>query len=175
MRQERKTGEALEDSLDNESRLRLIIDTTRALIYTARPDGYIDFFNQQCLKFLGLSFEEISGWGWTRTIHSDDIEALLAKWRAAIGTGDPFVHESRVRRADCKYRLMLHHNVALLDDQGKIVRWFGSSTDIDDQKRAEHRSAHDFRRKPTTRITASREPTSTFVASAKFSDRNLQF
>ncbi len=138
MRQEPKnSGNALEDGIETESRLQLIVDTTPALIYSARPDGYIDFFNQHCLEFVGVSFEEMSGWGWTKTIHPDDIESLLAKWRAALGSGEPFMAESRVRRADGKYCRMLHRYVALVDDQGKIVRWFGSSTDIDDQKRAE--------------------------------------
>ena len=138
MRQEHKNlGKALDDEIDTERRLRLIIDTTPALIFSARPDGYIDFFNQQCLKFLGLPFEEISGWGWTKAIHADDIEAFLAKWRAALATGEPLLAESRVRRADGQYRWMLHRHVALVDDQKNVVRWFGTSMDIDDQKRAE--------------------------------------
>jgi len=123
--------------METESRLELIINTTPALIYSARSDGYIDFFNQRCLEFLGLPFEEISGWGWTKLVHPDDREELLAKWRAALGSGEPFTAESRVRRADGEYRWMLHRNVAVVDDQRKIVRWFGSSTDIDDQKRSE--------------------------------------
>jgi PAS domain S-box-containing protein len=137
MHQERKTGEALEDRLDSESKLRLIVDKTPALIHGARPDGFIDFFNQRSLEFLGLAFEEVSGWGWTRTIHPDDIEGVLAKWRAALETGEPYTAESRVRRADGAYRWMLHRYVSLRNEQGNIVRWFGSSIDIDDQKRAE--------------------------------------
>jgi PAS domain-containing protein len=70
MRQEPKnSGNALEDGIETESRLQLIVDTTPALIDSARPDGYIDFFNQHCLEFVGVSFEEMSGWGWTKTIH----------------------------------------------------------------------------------------------------------
>ena len=128
---------ALADDIDTESGLRLIVNTTPALIYSARPDGYIDFFNQHCLEFLGLPFEEISGWGWTQTIHPDDIEGLLAKWRAALDNRRTPDDESRMRRTDGKYRWMLHRNVALFDDEGIIVRWFGSSIDIDDQKSAE--------------------------------------
>jgi len=149
MRQERKPGEALEDDLDSESRLRLIVNTTPVLIYSSRPDGYIDFFNQHCLEFLGLPFEEISGWGWTKTIHPDDIEGLLAKWRAALATGEPLMAKSRMRRTDGKYRWMQHRTVALFDDDGRIVRWFGSSIDIDDQKSAEaalRRMADELRR-----------------------------
>ena len=123
--------------METETQLRLIIDTTPALIYSARPDGYIDFFNQQCLEFLGLPFEEISGWEWTKAIHADDLEPFLAKWRAALETGEPLIAESRVRRADGNYRGMLHRYVALVGDQGKIVRWFCTSIDIDDRKWAE--------------------------------------
>lgn len=120
MHQERKSGEALENSLDSESRLRLIVNRTPALIYSARPEGYIDFLNQQCLEFVGLSVEEMSGWGWTKTIHPDDIEGVLAMWRGAVATGECLLAESRVRRADGKYRWMLHRYVALVDDQGNM-------------------------------------------------------
>ena len=138
MRQVRKNyDKALDTGIDTESRLRLIVNRTPGFIYSCRPDGYIDFFNQQCLEFLGLPFEEISGWGWTKLVHPDDHEELLAKWRAALETGEPFTAECRVRRADGQYRWMLHRDVALIDDRGNIVRWFGSSIDIDDQKRVE--------------------------------------
>ena len=138
MRQEPMSpGNAHEDGFDTESQLRLIVDTTPALIYSARPDGYIDFFNQCYLEFIGLSREELSGWGWTKTVHPDDIEGVLAKWRTALETGASFMAESRVRRADGSYRWMVHRHVALRDDRGNIVRWFCSSTDIDDQKQAE--------------------------------------
>jgi PAS domain S-box-containing protein len=140
---------AMDNIGDSESRLRLIIDKTPALIYSARPDGYIDFFNQQCLEFLGLPLEEISGWGWTATVHPEDVEVLLAKWRASLETGQPLVAESRVRRADGQYRWMLHRNVGFVDEKGSIVRWFCSSTDIDDQKSAEaalRRMADELRR-----------------------------
>src|SRR5262249_51785957 len=138
MRQEPKnSGNAHEDGTETESLLRLIVNKTPALIYSAGPDGYIDFANERFLEFLGLSFKEISGWGWTKTIHPDDSEEFLAKWRAALESGEPFTAECRVRRVDGKYRWVLHRDVALFDDHGKIVRWFGSSIDIDDQKSAE--------------------------------------
>ena len=138
MRQERKnSGNTVDDGLDTEIWPWLIVNTTPALIYAARADGYIDFFNHHCLEFLGLPFEEISGWQWTKLLHPDNREELLAKWRAALETGEALLAESRVRRADGQYRWMLHRHVALVDDQKNVVRWFGSSIDIDDQKRAE--------------------------------------
>jgi PAS domain S-box-containing protein len=134
MDQERKhSGHPLAD----ESRLRLIVDKTPALIYSARPDGYIDFFNQQCLEYLALPFEKISGWKWMKLLHPDDREELLARWRSALQSGESFMVESRVRRADGEYRWMLHRAVALVDDQRHVVSWFGSSIDIDDQKRTD--------------------------------------
>ena len=131
MRQEHKNfGKALDDETDTERRFRLIIDTRPALIYSARPDGYIDFFNQHCVEFLGLPFEEISGWGWTKTIHADDIEAFLAKWRAAANRFKPLHYrpylvstckmqkDSRNVRSWRLRRKNVHH-VCRLDSYGR--------------------------------------------------------
>ena len=119
--------------------IRLIIDSTPALIHTALPDGYIDFFNQTWLRYVGLPLENIQGWNWTCAIHPDDVEGILKKWRASLASGEPFLHETRVRRADGEYRWMLHHKVAQRDDRGNIVKWYGASVEIDDLKTAEER------------------------------------
>ncbi|MGC1456444.1 MAG: sigma 54-interacting transcriptional regulator [Nitrospirota bacterium] len=118
--------------------LQLLIDSIPALIHSGLPDGYIDFFNRQWLNFVGLSFENILGWKWTATIHPEDVEAFVEKRRVTLETGEPFEGEARVRRADGEYRWMLHRSVPLRDGQGKIVRWYGSSIDIEDRKRAEY-------------------------------------
>ena len=89
--------------------IRLIIDSTPALIHTALPDGYIDFFNRTWLQYVGLPLENIQGWNWATAIHPDDVEGILKKWRASLASGEPFLHEARVRRADGEYRWMLHH------------------------------------------------------------------
>jgi len=117
--------------------LRLLIDSTPALIHTSLPDGYLDFFNQTWLKYVGRTAEDVQGWKWTECIHPDDVEEIVQKWRAALASGEPFLHEARVRRADGEYRWMLHHKVALRDERGEIVKWYGSSIDIADRKRAE--------------------------------------
>src|SRR5215475_9797803 len=117
--------------------IRLIIDSTPALIHTALPDGYIDFFNQGWLRYLGVPLENLQGWNWTSVIHPDDLEGILKKWRASLASGEPFLHETRVRTADGEYRWMLHHKVAKHDEHGNIVKWYGASVDIDDRKRAE--------------------------------------
>jgi PAS domain S-box-containing protein len=123
-----------------ENRIRLVIDTTPALIHTGRPDGYLDCFNQRWLKYVGLPLEEIKGWAWTNVIHPEDVKGMVNKWRAVIASGEPFQYEARVRRADGEYRWMLHHKVPLRDEQGDIVKWYGSSIDIEDCKRAERQS-----------------------------------
>ena len=117
--------------------LQLLIDSTPALIHSGPPDGRLDFFNQYWLNFVGLSLEHLLGWKWTASIHPEDVEAFVEKLRSAFETGEPFEGEARVRRADGEYRWMLHHSVPLRDGQGKIVRWYGSSIDIEDRKRAE--------------------------------------
>ena len=120
-----------------EDALRLVVDTTPALIHTGRPDGYLDYFNQRWLDFLGCSLEEVCGWRWTDSIHPEDVAGIVQKWHAALTSGEPFEAEARVRRADGEYRLLLHRKLPLRDEQGAIIKWFGSSVDIEDRKRVE--------------------------------------
>jgi len=117
--------------------LQSIIDSIPSLIHTARPDGYLDYFNQHWLEYLGLPLEYVLGWKWTGVIHPEDVEAIVNRWRSSVATGEPFLLETRVRRADGKYRWMLHHKVAVRGEGGQIVKWYGSSIDIEDRKRAE--------------------------------------
>lgn len=116
---------------------RRVVDVTPALIFSARPDGYLDYFNARWLEWLGVSIDAILGWAWIDLIHPVDREEHILRWQVAVASGSPAISEARVRRANGEYRWMLHHAVALRDDSGNIVRWFGSSVDIDDLKRAE--------------------------------------
>ena len=116
---------------------RLLIDSAPALIHTCLPDGHLDFFNQAWLRYVGRSLEDLLGWKWTNYIHPEDVEGIVQKWRASLASGEPFLHETRVRRADGEYRWMLHHKVAVRDEHGNILKWHGSSIDIEDRKRAE--------------------------------------
>ena len=87
---------------------RQIVDSFPELLHTARPDGYLDFFNQTWLDFTGVPLEKLLGWGWTCRIHPDDLEAFVQKMRESFAKGKPFEETSRVRRADGVYRWMLH-------------------------------------------------------------------
>jgi len=116
---------------------QLLIDSAPALIHTSLPDGYLDFFNQSWLEYVGRPLEDLQGWKWTAVIHPDDVEGIVEVWRASLASGKPFLYETRVRRADGQYRWMLHHKVALRDEHGRIIKWHGSSIDIEDRKTAE--------------------------------------
>ncbi len=129
--------------------LERLIDSLPSLIHTAMPDGYLDYFNQRWLEYVGLPREAILGWKWTAVIHPEDVAAIVDRWRLSLASGEPFLHESRVRRADGKYRWMMHHKVAVRDEFGQIAKWYGSSIDIEDRKQAEEqlrRSAQELQR-----------------------------
>ncbi len=121
------------DALD----LGLIIDSVPALINTSQPEGYADFFNRTWLEFVGLPLEDILGLKWTTAIHPADIEGMVKALRSAHATGEKFEYEARVKRADGVYRWMLHRSVPQRDESGNILKWFGSSIDIEDRRRAE--------------------------------------
>jgi len=121
---------------ESEPRTR-IFDSIPSPIHTGRPDGYLGYFNQHWLEYLGIPIGALLGWKWTAVTHPEDVDDIVAKWRLSIASGEPFLHEARVRRADGEHRWMLHHKVALHDEHGKIIKWYGSSIDIEERKRAE--------------------------------------
>src|SRR5712671_545056 len=117
--------------------IQLLVDSIPALIHTASPDGYLDYFNKPWLEYFGVTLDKVAGWNWTAFIHPEDVEGIVAKWRACIATGETFEYETRVRRANGEYRWMFHRKVPLRDALGNIVKWYGSSLDIEDRKQAE--------------------------------------
>jgi formate hydrogenlyase transcriptional activator len=116
---------------------QLLVDSIPALIHTARPDGYLDYFNKRWLEYFGVTLDKVIGWNWTAFVHPEDVERILAKWRACLATGEIFECETRVRRANGEYRWMFHRKVPLRDANGNIVKWYGSSLDIEDRKTTE--------------------------------------
>jgi PAS domain S-box-containing protein len=114
-----------------------MINTIPALIHTGRPDRYLDYFNRRWLEYPGCSLVDVEGWNWTAWIHPDDVKGIVNKWQACLASGDIFEYEARVRRGDGQYRAMFHRKVPLRDEHGNIVRWYGTSFDIEDRKRAE--------------------------------------
>ncbi|HVJ58777.1 MAG TPA: PAS domain-containing protein [Terrimicrobiaceae bacterium] len=121
----------------SERELREVIERIPAMVWMTLPDGTATFVNRGWTEYLGLSLEDILGWGWSRTVHPDDVEQFVRKWRASLATGQPLEGEVRVRRADGEYRCFLVRVVPAYDEQGKILNWYGAGTEIEDQKRAE--------------------------------------
>jgi PAS domain S-box-containing protein len=121
-----------------ERKLRDVIETIPTFAWTALPDGSVDFVNRHWQEYTGLSTEKTIGSGWREAAHPEDLERNVEKWRASLATGEPFEDEVRYRRAaDGQYRWFLSRAVPLRDGRGKILKWYGTSADIEDRKRAE--------------------------------------
>jgi PAS domain S-box-containing protein len=130
----KRAEEALRASEHN---LNLIVNTTLALSWSARPDGSADFFNQRYLDFVGLSAEQTQDWGWTVAVHPDDLNGLAGSWQSIMASGTAGEAEARLRRFDGEYRWFLFRANPLRDESGNIVKWFGINADITERKRAE--------------------------------------
>src|ERR1700730_6403475 len=121
----------------SEDRLRLVIDTIPAHVWSARPDGSTDFINQRLLEFFGRSMEGILGWGWGSLIHPDDLARFVGEWQAAVATGEAMESEARLQRMDGEYRWFVIRNVPLRDHLGNIISWYGTAIDIEERHQAE--------------------------------------
>jgi PAS domain S-box-containing protein len=131
-----KLQRAFDEIKKSEDRLQLVIDTIPTLVWRAGADGIPDFLNHQALYYTGLSLDQAET-GWPRAFHPDDKKAMLQKWSAIRQSGMPGELEARLRRFDGEYRWFLFRAEPLRDEAGSIVKWYGSSTDIEDRKRAE--------------------------------------
>src|SRR3982074_999875 len=176
---------AEEDLRRSEDRLRLVIDTLPALVWSKSPDGSADFFNQRFRENTGLSGEGGWSWGWMmKAFHPED--RAEEEWRAAFAAGQPFEKEARLRRADGAYRWFLLRAVPLRDQQGSVIKWYGTSTDIEDRKRAEEalldaqdKLAHVTRTQAMGELAATiahevNQPLTAIVTNANFSLRQLK-
>jgi PAS domain S-box-containing protein len=125
-----------------QKKLHDVIETIPTVAWTALPDGSVDFVNRHWKEYTGLSVEQTVGAGWETAIHGEDQKRYAEKWLASVATGEPFENEVRFRRAsDGQYRWFLTRAVPLRDAHGRIVKWYGTSTDIEDRKRAEQLQA----------------------------------
>jgi PAS domain S-box-containing protein len=133
--EDRKRAEEKVREADSER--RIAIDRIPGLVWGTLPDGSSDFNNQRWLEYTGLSEEEARDWGYKSVIHPEDYQRLVDEWAAHFATGEPIEDEARLRRSDGEYRWFLHRAAPLRDEKGAIVKWYGTSTDIEDLKRAE--------------------------------------
>jgi PAS domain S-box-containing protein len=131
-----KLQKAFDEIKRSEDRLGLVINTIPTLVWRSGPEGIPDFLNQPALHYTGLSLDQAET-GWPRAFHPDDRKGMLQKWSAIRDSGMRGELEARLRRFDGEYRWFLHRAEPLHDDAGNIVKWYGSSTDIEDRKRTE--------------------------------------
>lgn len=117
-------------------RFWMLAETMVQKIFTAQPNGEVDYFNSPWSTFTGLTFDQIKAWGWTQFIHPDGLGENVRVWQRSIDSGEPFEFQHRFRGADGEYRWHLSRAHAVRDAGGAILMWIGSNTDIDDQKRA---------------------------------------
>jgi PAS domain S-box-containing protein len=115
--------------------LQLTIDTIPAMVWSNLPDGSTEFLNKRFRDYAGIAAEEGQGSAWMNILHPDDRTAI--DWHGALTAGEPFEKEARLRSSDREYRRFLLRFVPLRNRQGRIVKWYGKSTDIEDLKRAE--------------------------------------
>src|SRR5258707_4289726 len=130
---------------DSEVRLQTIIDMVPSFLWTSLPDGSKEYLNKRWYDYTGLSLEEGQGWGWKVVVHPEDLDRLVQEWVAILDARKPGELETRIRRYDGVYRSFLIRVVPLLDEQGNVVKWFGSNTDIEDRKLAEEKLRQDER------------------------------
>jgi PAS domain S-box-containing protein len=126
----------------SEQQYRSLADLVPGVVWTARPDGWVDYANQFWIGFTGLTLEQTYGWGWCSALHADDLSPVTTVWTRAVQAGEQVDVEYRVRRgSDGVYRWFLARGIPVRDPDGQVVKWFGTLTDIDDQKRlAEERT-----------------------------------
>src|ERR1700730_13219193 len=136
---------ALDEITNSETKLRQVIDTIPTLAWCNLPDGPNEFLNKRWHDYTGLSPEESHGWGWQVAFHPEDMPPLMAKWRGLLVLGEPGEIEARLRRHDGVFRWFLIRVEPLRDGAGKIVRWYGTSTDIETLKQTQEELREDER------------------------------
>jgi PAS domain S-box-containing protein len=130
---------ALEGIRNSESRLRQVIDAIPTLAWCNLPDGPNEFLNKRWHEYTGLSPEESNGWGWQAAFHPDDLPPLMKRWSELLASGESGEMEARLRRYDGAYRWFLIRVEPLRDETGRLLRWYGTSTDIEGLKQTEEK------------------------------------
>ena len=122
---------------ESERQFRILADSMPQMVWATQPDGFHDYYNQRWYEFTGMPAGSTDGVAWNGMFHPDDQVRAWARWRHSLATGEPYEIEYRLRRADGDYRWTLGRALPVRDAQGRIIRWFGTCTDIEEQKQAE--------------------------------------
>ena len=127
---------ARHEAADSETRFRVLADTMPQMVWSTLPDGYHDYYNARWYDFTGMPEGSTDGEAWNGMFHADDQARAWAAWRHSLETGEPYEIEYRLRHHDGDYRWVLGRALPIRDDNGAITRWFGTCTDIHEQKMA---------------------------------------
>jgi PAS domain S-box-containing protein len=138
-RQEQHLHRTQLDELEraSEERYRALIEAMPQQVWTAAPDGALDYVNDRCVDYFGIDAEQLLHDGWLSVLHADDVPRVRERWSASLATGEAYEIDFRLRRADGLYRWHLGRAVSSRDETGDVVSWLGTNTDVDDQRRAE--------------------------------------
>ncbi len=122
---------------ESEAWFRFLANAMPQIVWTARPDGSPEYFNDRFVEYTGLTVAEGTGERWLTVIHPDDRERTMVRWMADVASGSDHDIEYRLRADDGRYRWFKSRGLPVRDESGQVVKWVGTITDIDDQKRAE--------------------------------------
>ncbi|MEW5729891.1 MAG: ATP-binding protein [Pseudomonadota bacterium] len=122
---------------DSEARFRTLADSIPQLAWMARPDGWIFWYNRRWHDFTGTALEEMRGWGWQKVLHPDHVDRVVARIQRCWDTGEPWEDTFPLRGRDGGWRWFLSRALPVRDDDGRIVMWFGTNTDVTERREAE--------------------------------------
>lgn len=133
---------ALDLLRESEMRFRQLAESMPQLVWTAGPDGIVDYYNHRIHQYRGAKLRPDGRWEWEPLLHPDDALSTAAAWKASVQNGTTYQIEHRVEMVEGGYRWHLSRAYPSQDTHGKVVKWFGTATDIDDQKRAQEILEH---------------------------------
>lgn len=119
---------------ESEARFAALAQALPNHVWTARPDGQLDWFNDRVHGYSGRSYDELEGNGWVSMVHPEDVPEAAARWESALSSGQTYEAELRLRQADGSYRWHIARAVPVKDELGEILRWIGTNTDIEEQR-----------------------------------------
>jgi PAS domain S-box-containing protein len=132
---------------ESEKRFRMVADNMAQLAWTCDTLGNVTWYNRRWLEYTGLSFEEMKGWDWSKVQHPDHLARVVARVKHSADTGEPWEDTFPLRGKDGVYRWFLSRALPIQDEAGRVVSWFGTNTDIDEQVQAEESLRQAHRRK----------------------------
>ncbi len=118
------------DASTDDIRMRVIAEALPQIVWTARPDGWIDYFNKRWFEYTGYTFEETQGWDWKPVLHPDDFERTVHAWTNSLRSGEALEIEYRLKRFDGSYRWHIGRALPVQNSDGEITKWFGTCTDV---------------------------------------------